>query len=80
MYCPVACRYNVDVYFSGHVHAYQRTFPVYNNNVTTSYSSPPYPVHLIVGGAGCDEMDPPAQADLVRVVVSQAIRRCGSNW
>jgi len=50
-------KYNVDIYFSGHKHSYQRTFPVLNNTIETSYTNPSFPVHLIVGGAGCDEMD-----------------------
>jgi hypothetical protein len=41
---------------TGHIHKYMRTFPVYNGQVSTSYVSPPYTVHLTVGGAGCDEM------------------------
>ena len=41
---------------AGHVHAYYRLFPVYNNTIQRSYDNPRLPVHLIVGGAGCDEM------------------------
>jgi len=49
-------KYGVDLYIAGHKHAYQRTYPVLNNTIANSYTNPPYPVHLIVGGAGCDEM------------------------
>jgi hypothetical protein len=49
-------KYDVDMYFAGHQHSYQRTYPVLNNTVETSYVNPKFPVHLIVGGAGCDEM------------------------
>jgi Calcineurin-like phosphoesterase/Iron/zinc purple acid phosphatase-like protein C len=49
-------QYGVDIYFAGHKHSYQRTYPVYNNIVSESYTDPKYTVHFIVGGAGCDEM------------------------
>jgi hypothetical protein len=42
--------------FVGHVHAYFRTYPVYNNVVQTTYDYPTEPMHLIVGSAGCDEL------------------------
>lgn len=45
--------YGVDLVLSGHVHAYQRTYPVYNNAlVTTSYSSPGAPVYIMQGASG----------------------------
>ena len=34
---------------------------MYNNQIETSYTTPTYPVHLVVGGAGCDTMN--AQVD-----------------
>lgn len=40
----------------GHVHSYYRMLPVYDNKVESSYENPTYPVHMIVGGAGCDEV------------------------
>lgn len=49
-------KYDVDMYFAGHVHAYFRTYPVYNNVVQTTYDYPTEPMHLIVGSAGCDEL------------------------
>ncbi len=36
---------------------------MYNNTVSQSYDNPLYTVHMIVGGAGCDEMNPSADAD-----------------
>lgn len=50
---PIMKQYEVDLYIAGHVHAYARTFPVYNNTVTsTSFSDPPSTVHIVAGGAG----------------------------
>lgn len=50
----------VDVYFSGHMHVYERMFPVYQGHSNTSKSVDPYanptaPVHIIAGSAGCKE-------------------------
>ena len=45
--------YGVDLVLSGHVHAYQRSFPVYKNEVTTmSYDSPDAPVYVMQGASG----------------------------
>lgn len=53
-------KYKVDLFIVGHVHAYSRSYPVAANHVynTSSnvYTNPPAPIHLTVGGAGCDEM------------------------
>ncbi len=38
---------------TGHRHEYFRVYPIYNNTFVTSYTQPPYPVHLVVGAAGC---------------------------
>jgi hypothetical protein len=32
--------YAVDVYFSGHVHSYERTWPVYQGVVEPTYQNP----------------------------------------
>ena len=50
----------VDVYFSGHMHVYERMFPVYDGHSNTSrthdpYDNPSAPVHIIAGSAGCKE-------------------------
>jgi acid phosphatase type 7 len=40
----------------GHQHAYERTFPVFQNQPTsTDYHSPAGITHLVVGGTGCEE-------------------------
>eukprot|EP00339_Tiarina_fusa_P018157 CAMPEP_0117042574 /NCGR_PEP_ID=MMETSP0472-20121206/29639_1 /TAXON_ID=693140 ORGANISM="Tiarina fusus, Strain LIS" /NCGR_SAMPLE_ID=MMETSP0472 /ASSEMBLY_ACC=CAM_ASM_000603 /LENGTH=378 /DNA_ID=CAMNT_0004753849 /DNA_START=113 /DNA_END=1246 /DNA_ORIENTATION=- len=50
---PYLKQYEVDVFLTGHVHAYARTYPIYNNTVTsTSFVNPPSPVHVVAGGAG----------------------------
>jgi hypothetical protein len=54
-------KYNVDIYFVGHVHSYERTWPTYNGEVlstdpTTAYINPLSTIYLIIGGAGNDEM------------------------
>ena len=48
-------KYNVDIYLSGHVHEYVRTYPVYDSNFTLSYDSPPSTTHIVIGNAGNDE-------------------------
>jgi len=55
--------YNVDIYLSGHVHAYERMWPVYNGSIDTTqseylYINPKYPVHIVSGAAGCVEAVP----------------------
>ena len=52
--------YGVDVYFAGHLHSYARSLPVFDSKVSQStYASPNATVHVLVGGAGCDEMKVP---------------------
>ncbi|CAI9722265.1 acid phosphatase type 7-like [Octopus vulgaris] len=47
---------NVDVYVSGHVHHYERSYPVANNVVSSwNYHNPKAPVHLINGAGGNPE-------------------------
>jgi hypothetical protein len=48
--------YGVDVYFSGHVHSYERDYPVYQSEVETSYDNPRATTYVMIGGAGNDEM------------------------
>ena len=50
----------VDLYINGHVHSYQRSTPVYQNETTTFgsdnvYTNPGAPIYLTDGGSGCDE-------------------------
>eukprot|EP00298_Acanthocystis_sp_HF-20_P005691 c15773_g1_i1.p1 GENE.c15773_g1_i1~~c15773_g1_i1.p1 ORF type:complete len:486 (+),score=157.39 c15773_g1_i1:71-1528(+) len=56
-------KYGVDIYFSGHVHSYIRSAPVYKGKIDTKsiisenhYHDAEAPVYVTVGGAGCDEM------------------------
>jgi hypothetical protein len=50
----------VDVYVAGHMHVYERMFPVYDGHSNSSKTPDPYynpaaPVHLVAGSAGCKE-------------------------
>ena len=52
--------YNVDLYFTAHEHAYERTWPVYNSTFVTYnnsnvYTNPIYTTHIVTGSAGCQE-------------------------
>lgn len=49
--------YGVDVYFSGHVHSYERDFPVYRGELDPNgYNDPAATTYIMTGGAGNDEM------------------------
>lgn len=49
--------YGVDVYFSGHVHSYERDAPVYQGVVDeNSYVNPSATTYFMIGGSGNDEM------------------------
>jgi len=50
-------KYDVDAYFSGHKHSYASSWPTCNNVSSHSFDNPTCPVYVLVGGAGCDEMD-----------------------
>ena len=55
-------RYNVDLYFAGHVHAYERTHPVFreasyelpfqSHSGGDLYTDPTMPIHVTIGNAG----------------------------
>lgn len=49
-------KYDVDVYFSGHQHSYERDFPVYQGVPEADYVNPRATTHFLIGGAGNDEM------------------------
>lgn len=50
---PLLLTYKVDLYLTGHVHGYCRTYPVYNSTLLSkSYVNPPGPVHIISGAGG----------------------------
>eukprot|EP00940_MAST-03C_sp_MAST-3C-sp2_P000549 g549.t1 len=44
---PLLSRYGVDLYICGHVHSYERTFPVLNGTRVANGT-----IHVMVGGAG----------------------------
>lgn len=50
-------KYHVDIYFSGHQHSYTRSLPTYNLVPEPNYQSPNNTAYVVVGSAGCDEMD-----------------------
>jgi len=49
-------KYGVDVFFTGHMHSYERDFPVYKGIPEPDYTDAVATTHLMIGGAGCDEM------------------------
>ncbi|EGD74899.1 iron/zinc purple acid phosphatase-like protein [Salpingoeca rosetta] len=50
-------KYNVDMYFAGHKHSYERDYPVYKGVPQPTYYNPNSTVYITVGGAGNDEME-----------------------
>lgn len=44
--------YGVDVFISGHIHSYFRTYPMYNGTFVKTYDDPGMPVNLVVGTGG----------------------------
>lgn len=47
---------SVDLYLAGHLHNYERTWPVFQGKVAAqSYTNPAAPVHIVIGMAGDDE-------------------------
>lgn len=49
----ILLKYNVDIYMSGHVHAYERTLPMAHGNYTaTNYHNAPSFFQLLTGDAG----------------------------
>mmetsp|Transcript_3485 Transcript_3485/g.12698 ORF Transcript_3485/g.12698 Transcript_3485/m.12698 type:complete len:141 (+) Transcript_3485:826-1248(+) len=53
---PLMHKYGVDVAAYGHLHNYERTYPVLNGSVTSkSYDKPPSTVHVVAGMAGDNE-------------------------
>ena len=47
--------YHVDLYLSGHIHAYERLYPTYKSQVKGNYSNPGATVGITNGAAGCIE-------------------------
>ena len=55
---PVLLEHNVDIYFCGHAHNYQVTWPVYNGTVVQdNFINPKAPVHVLSGAAGVPEWE-----------------------
>jgi len=53
---PLFREFGVDVYLTGHLHNYERTWPVFNGTVEKqSYNEPGDTVHVVIGSAGDDE-------------------------
>ena len=57
---PLFERYGVDLYLTGHVHNYERTWPVLNDTAVstdpaTAYVHAKAPTHVVVGMSGDDE-------------------------
>lgn len=54
--CPILEDYGVDVVFSGHDHLYERSFPLFNEQVVDSdpdtYVNPAGPIYVVTGGGG----------------------------
>ncbi|KAL9655916.1 hypothetical protein ABK040_007537 [Willaertia magna] len=52
-------RNHVDLYIAGHVHTYERTYPVYKEKVESkeenNYHNLRYPIHIVDGAGGCTE-------------------------
>ena len=52
----VLYNYNVDFFFAGHMHSYERLWPTYRQQVLQkNYIEPNGPIHIITGSAGCNE-------------------------
>ncbi|CAK8992480.1 unnamed protein product [Durusdinium trenchii] len=53
---PLFQAYQVDLFLGGHLHNYERTWPVVQNvTVAKSYSNPKATVHAVIGNAGDSE-------------------------
>lgn len=45
-------RYNVDIVFSGHLHYYERTWPVFKNITDKRTVDPKFPIYIVNGAGG----------------------------
>jgi len=54
---PLILRYNVDFYFAGHIHWYERLYPIdaNGNPLANNYDNQPGPIHVTNGAAGAPE-------------------------
>ncbi|KAL9645070.1 hypothetical protein ABK040_004561 [Willaertia magna] len=55
-------KYNVDIYMSGHIHTYERSFPVYQSQIEKDsnlnknlFHNVRFPIHIVNGAAGMPE-------------------------
>eukprot|EP01133_Synstelium_polycarpum_P011569 gene11569-13502_t len=48
-------KYNVDMFLAGHTHAYERTFPVYEQLTIGDYHYPGGTIHMVIGTPGNQE-------------------------
>ncbi|EFA76035.1 hypothetical protein PPL_10614 [Heterostelium album PN500] len=48
-------KYNVDIFLAGHTHAYERTYPVYQQLNIGNYDYPGGTVHMVIGTPGNQE-------------------------
>jgi acid phosphatase len=50
---PLFLQYDVDMYFCGHVHWYERMYPVAQGQITQKdYNNPTVPVYIVNGAGG----------------------------
>ena len=55
---PLLAEFAVDIFFAGHDHSYEVTWPVYQNKtVQRSYTNPEAPIHILSGTAGPPDWD-----------------------
>ena len=54
---PLLLKYKVDLALFGHLHNYERTYPISGNGQveTEGYRNVDSPVHVVIGGAGDNE-------------------------
>jgi hypothetical protein len=57
-------KYGVDIFFTGHQHYYERDLPVYRGVPETDYTDAVATTHLLIGGAGNDEMKHISSVDM----------------
>lgn len=50
-------KHGVNLVLQGHVHSYERSYPVYNQSITsTSYEHPTFPTYILQGASGNREV------------------------
>ncbi|GMH88122.1 hypothetical protein TL16_g11065 [Triparma laevis f. inornata] len=55
---PLLKEHGVDIYFCGHAHNYQSTWPMYNNTIVQeNFLNPQAPIHVLSGAAGVPEWE-----------------------